>query len=133
MSGRDDDKIVATGRWGTIEYAFESDGSMPAKKYYESLEIADKAKLLTLFQRLAACGKIYDKSKFNHLKPTPIYEFKRGLIRIFCFQDGNSWCLTNGFSGKQGRGKCPPRQLERAQRIMKEHIDRKQKGHRKGE
>ena len=133
MYERVDDNKVASGAWGTVEYAIELSGSMPARKFYESLETGDKAKFSALFQHMADGGKIYDKRKFNHLRRTPIYEFKRSLIRILCFQDGNSWCLTNGFSGKRGQGKCPPSQLERAQRIMKEHFERKNKGKRKVE
>jgi len=41
-------------------------------------------------------------------------------VRVLCFQLEKTWLLTHGFDKETGD--TPPRQIERAEVIMKEHI-----------
>ena len=49
----------------TIEYAICADGSMPAKEFVEGLDESEQRKLDTLFRRLAAMGKIFNKEQLT--------------------------------------------------------------------
>ncbi|MHB8382163.1 MAG: hypothetical protein ACYDC3_07460 [Candidatus Binataceae bacterium] len=63
------DRIIAAGAWGTIEWAVDGIGSMPACNDYEHLPTDRKAKILALFENLAAKGLINNRQKFHKLGP----------------------------------------------------------------
>lgn len=117
-----DDPLVK-GPCGIVAYACRVNGNRPAKDFIENLEQSDQAKLAKRFIYLAQIGQIYTKEQFRKLggKSAKIFEFKvHPGIRVLCFQQGKSWFLTHGF--KKQTGKTPPKEIERAERIMKEHI-----------
>lgn len=60
--------IITEGRWGTVEWAIDAGGSSPAQRYYRGLSDSDKAKMLTLFQRLANDGDIRNREKFRKVE-----------------------------------------------------------------
>jgi hypothetical protein len=60
--------VVCEGACFAIMWVEVSNGQCQARDYYETLNIADRAKALALFQRMAEAGKIYDKTKFNKEK-----------------------------------------------------------------
>jgi len=114
-----DDPLVK-GSCAIVCYARRSSGLRPAKDFIEDLGKLDQAKLAKSFHKIAHVGRINNKERFRKLHGK-IYEFKvYPKIRILCFQLGKTWLLTHGFYKETGN--TPPRQIERAESIMKEHI-----------
>ena len=121
MNGTDEDLTVATGDWGTVEYAVTGNGETPAREFIEALEPSELRKVAVLFDRMAQEGKINNSEQFKKVSGK-IFEFKRHQIRIGCFQIGRTWFLTHGFRKKTT--KWAPSQLRRAERIRNEHLAR---------
>lgn len=122
MSKEADSPIVVRGVTRTIEYAVCSNGSMPAKKFIEKeLSQGEQLKLLALFRRMADHGDVPNREQFKVVE-NPIFEFKKHQIRVFCFRKDNRWLLTNGY--KKKRDRLDPGEIERAFRIMVEHLRR---------
>jgi hypothetical protein len=121
MSRDADSTIVVRGNLRTIEYAIRANGSMPAKEFIEGLSVPDQAKILVLFRRMAEKGDVPNREQFK-LVEGKIFEFKKQQIRVFCFRKENRWQLTNGY--KKKRDKLDRSEIDRAQRIMQEHLER---------
>jgi phage-related protein len=117
-----DTYVLVKGSQRTIECALCSDGSMPAKEFIHGLGEDVQRKLDVLFRRMADTGRIFNEQQFKHLEGTKLYEFKRDQVRVGCFQIGNRWILTHGFVKK--KDKWPKHEIERAKRIMTEHLAR---------
>ena len=97
--------------------------SVPAKKFFTKLKSernSDWTRMFVLFQHMALTGKIRNEQQFKHVTDK-IYEFKRGQVRMACFQIGNSWVLTHGFIKK--RGQWPRKEIKRALKIIREHLN----------
>lgn len=103
---------------------------MPSAKFLRELDDLDAARFLVLFQEMAEHGHVLNSARFSQ-EEGKIYAFKHRLpkknkqVRFPCFQIGNRWLLTHGFfkpGAKKGRGKWPRAQLDRAKRIMGEHM-----------
>lgn len=116
-----DSSIVVRGNQRTIEYAICANGSMPAREFVNGLDEDEQRRLDNLFRRMAETGRIFNKTQFKQVKDR-IYEFKRYQTRVGCFQIGTRWVLTHGFFKKDDRWRKS--ELERAKRIMKEHLAR---------
>jgi phage-related protein len=114
------DDLVCDGAWGSIRYAKLPDGSMPAKEYLESLDEKDLTRVIALMQRMADVGRICNTEQFRKLDDG-IWEFKRGPVRILCFQRGNGWVLTHGYKKQSQR--LPASELKRAKRIMESSVE----------
>jgi hypothetical protein len=121
MSTDAEARLVVTGESRRIEYALASNGSTPAKDFVESLNDADKAKLLALFERMARTGSVPNREQFKQVEGE-IFEFKKHQMRVFCFRDRNTWFLTNGY--KKKRDRLDPSEVRKAQRMMAEHKER---------
>jgi len=121
MSDKADSPVVVCGAWGTIEYAVCLNGSMPAKKFIESLDISEQAVLTPLFERMANHGTIPNRQQFKIVR-REIFEFKKQQFRVFCFRKGNRWFLTNGYRKKKNQ--LDPNEIRRAKRVMAEHLER---------
>ncbi len=63
------DNIAARGVWGTVEWATDNRGKMPAREFYLGLSDKEKAKVNTLFKRLTESSKITNREKFKQLGP----------------------------------------------------------------
>jgi len=114
-----DDPLVK-GPCAIVAYARRISGVRPAKDFIEDLGKLDQAKLSKSFLYIARVGRINNTERFRKLHGK-IYEFKvYPKIRILCFQLGKTWLLTYGFYKETGN--TPPRQIRRAESIMKEHI-----------
>lgn len=122
MGGYADRPVVARGAARIVEYARAANGSYPAKEFVDSRPARDQRRLAVLFQRLADTGKINNREQFKRLSGK-IWEFKRGQIRVACFQVKDRWRLTNGVIKKSDKWKKSD--IERARRIMTEDLDRK--------
>ena len=131
MSRDADRPIVVRGSLRTIEYAVCANGSMPAKDFIESLDESGQRKMATLFDRMAKHGNAPNPKQFKPVRGK-IFEFKKHQIRVFCFRKGDRWLLTNGY--KKKTDKLDQGEIDRAERIMREHLEReekKKKGRRK--
>jgi hypothetical protein len=130
MAASDDraKRVVVRGAAKTVEYAVDANGAMPAKEFLDSgfadgsLNKAELAGIRRLFEKMAAHGRITSKQKFRKERGE-IYAFKRGQIRVPAFCIGNTWYLTHGF--KKKKDKWLDTELDRADRIRHEHLNRK--------
>ncbi len=121
MEGKPDTFVLVRGTLRTIEFAVCTSGDSPAREFLDNLDEADQRRLDVLFRRMAETGKIFNLEQFKQVDGK-IYEFKRFQIRLGCFQIGSRWLLTHGFIKKSP--KWPMKELERAERIMEEHLRR---------
>ena len=111
---------LVKGPCAIVAYACRLNGSKPAKDFIEGLRELDQAKLAKSFHCMAQIGNIHNIQRFRKLRGK-IYEFKvHPKVRILCFQFGKTWFLTHGFNKESGD--TPPRQIDTAEDIMKEHI-----------
>lgn len=114
-----------------------ADGEKESKKFFDSLAGSKffrgqgrkiQAKLLTLFQNVADSGDYHNRSRFGP-EDDGFWAFKceamNKLIRIPCFQIGNTWVLTHGFykqGAQKGRGKWRKEEIDKANRLMAEYL-----------
>ncbi len=127
MQVSDPEYIVARGAWGTVEWAIDSRGRMPARDLYLGLPSGDKAKVSSLFNRLAGFGRISNREKFNQLgekagpKGRKLWEFKSFQIRfIGDFRPGSRFVVAHGTDSKKARV-LSPADIGVAIRILDEH------------
>ncbi len=118
--------IVSRGAWGAVEWAIDSKGEMPAREFYLDLTAPDKAKVNTLFGRLAEFGKIRGHEKFKQLgaKAGPqakgLWEFKSFQIRfIGDFRRGKRFITAYGTRKK--KDDLRRAEIDKALRILTEH------------
>jgi len=117
------DDILAKGPCAIVAYARQLNGKRPALNYIENLQMLEWAKLTKSFTKMVQVGRINNLERFRKLggRSGKIYEFKvYPQVRVLCFQLGKTWLLTHGFDKQTGN--TPPRQIKRAEQIMKEHI-----------
>jgi hypothetical protein len=129
MSPLSDDQIAAKGPAMTVAYAKDSQGRMPARDFLDQTSGRDapskveKAGLLRLFQLMADSGKITNREQFRKER-NEIFGFKKFQARIATFQIDRVWFLTHGF--KKQRDNWPRAELDRADRIRSEHLNREE-------
>ena len=122
------DRIIARGTWGTVEWAVNREGSLPARAEYERLTPDRKAKMLALFQRLAQVGLINNREQFHKLgelagkRGSALREFKRFQDRFLGdFRAGRRF-LVAGYEQKK-KDRLDPAVIERAVRVLAENDD----------
>ena len=92
--------IIYHGKIFTIEWFENESGKSQARAFYESLSDQDRAKVLSLFERIGDIGKIFDKTKFRHERDE-IYAFKPQPHRFLsCFCKGQRIIVLTGFIKK---------------------------------
>lgn len=122
-----DEQVVARGPVKTVAYALDAAGEMPACVFLNSRKgknapsDAELAGLVRLFQLMAQQGRIANSEHFKKERGE-IFGFKKYQARVAAFQIGNTWFLTHGFKKKKDR--WPDTELDRADRIRQEHINR---------
>lgn len=128
-----------------MECVIRPSGEAPAKDFLEKdLErISEKGKdepqatarahFMALFDRMASYGDRLMGKRFKK-EMGVLYAFKSEVknlqIRFPCFRDGNKWILTHGFikpGGKKGLGTWPKTEVDRAEKIMNEYLQAKEK------
>jgi Gp49-like protein DUF891 len=114
-------RILYTGNLHDVAFAQDASGCFPAKEFYQSLNQADKAKIMRICMRLADQGQLCNVLKFKHLGDG-LFEIKSHQIRIFCFLDDRTWWLTDGVRKKRDRHQKSD--IERARRIRSHHLGR---------
>jgi hypothetical protein len=102
--------IAAAGRWGKVVWAGVPPGSIPqAYAFYLGLDDGDKAKVLTLFKRLADFGtQFHNREKFRALGEDygpagrDLFEFKSFQIRFLGdFRPGCLFIIASGMRKKK--------------------------------
>jgi phage-related protein len=119
--------ILCSGRKFTIECAIRSNGTMPAKDFYDhELSNQERAKLKPPITRLADDGRVDNKERFKKVEGTEeLFEFKSHQVRILgFFRPGGRFVLTHGLRKKQDR--LPKTEIKMAETIRAEHIKREQ-------
>ncbi|HLJ12098.1 MAG TPA: hypothetical protein VKU82_12965 [Planctomycetaceae bacterium] len=115
------ERTLASGPFGTVEYAVRSTGRMEAREWLESESPKVMVSFGVLFQRLVEHGRIIDDTKFRKLDDE-VWEFKRGSHRLLCYRLGNRCLLTHRIKKAGGRGLCPQGQIAHAHNVGAEHI-----------
>jgi phage-related protein len=120
-------QILCAGRKITIEFATRSNGTVPAKEFYDNdLSEEERTKLKPPLSRLADDGYVANKERFKKVEGTEeLWEFKLHQVRIPGFYlPGGRFILTHGLRKKQDR--LPKSEIETAKTIRAEHIKREQ-------
>lgn len=128
FEGNVSNNVEAQGRWGTVEWAVDQRGAMPAREFFysQTLSHKDRARLLALFQRLADEGRISNREKFRLLgdkagtKARGFWEFKDFQLRfIGDFRPGRRFVIAHGLLKK--RDNLSPSDIDIATRVLSEH------------
>lgn len=116
---------VAGGRWGRVVWATDSAGQLPAREFFLSLSVSDKAKVVALFSRFAEVGRIESREKFKKVADD-LWEFKSHQLRfIGDFRPGRVFVVAHGVRKK--RDDLRPEDLEKAKRILAAHDARQRR------
>ena len=129
MSKDAENRIVAQGEWGEVNYAVRLDGSMPAKKDLENLKkknLKAFVRLDVLFKYFAQTGKLKPQ-QFRPLqgkkaRENKLFEFKRDVYRIACFVIKNRCFLTHLFD-KKDSSRYVNNQIDKAANIREEYLE----------
>lgn len=123
---------VSPAAWGlgaTVVWAVDAKGSIPARSFFNDLTDGDRAKIQALFNRLATYGEIRTRERFKKLDTrhgVALWEFKSFQIRfIGAFVPKTrprEFVVAHGLRKKKDRHSASD--LERAVRIIKEHVKR---------
>jgi hypothetical protein len=114
---------IRPGRSCSLWWADDASGHFRARDYFNDLSDAERAKFDALFRRLAEEGRIRNPEHFTK-ESVHIYCFKRGKLRITCFQEGSDWMLLHGFKKTTNSDRRHRREIATAERIRTEHLDR---------
>jgi hypothetical protein len=111
-----------------IIYEFVNEtGKSEVTEFQKTLNLSDRKKVVKLLEWMSKTGKILNTEKFVNERG-PIFAFKSGQIRIYCFFMPDiipkTIVLTNACIKKSR--KASPAELEKAERIYRE-ITRKGK------
>ena len=103
---------------------------MPALEFFLDLPEKDAGRLDALFRRLAESGQIKNAEQFKKLddrQGRAIWEFKRFQIRFLGgFVPGGQFVIAHGVRKKKDKHKTSD--LDRAARILNEHMSRQTSG-----
>ncbi len=94
---------------------------MPAKEFIATLLPQERVSLVALLNHMAQEGRIWNRKQFKKVRGK-IFEFKKGQVRLFAFQVGRTWFLTNGY--KKKKDPLDPKEIDRAEDIREEHLAR---------
>jgi len=119
----DEDLVVPRGLARTIAYARDAAGRRPAREFLDGLPGPDRDRLVALFRYIATNGWLGSTRQFRKERGS-IWSFKLPSgVRVAAFSSGRVWYLTHGFIKQRER--WPRTELERAERIRREHLERR--------
>jgi hypothetical protein len=104
----------------TVAFATDKLGACPAGKFFDALDLLDKAKLMALFRVAGDHGQFHNPEKFGDLGGG-WFEFKSFRIRMpFAYAKNERGVIvtTHGFFKKKPR--TPKEEIARAWRIYEE-------------
>lgn len=84
-------------KYWNYRFATDSKGRKPAEEFYNGLSKEDQEKFLTLWNMVAYTERYHNKVRFKKLKGVDIWQFRVDHYRMFAYQSGNCFVLTNGF------------------------------------
>lgn len=116
---------ILSGSRCSLWWAAGASDRLRAKDYYDNLDVRDRAKFDALFEFMAEEGTIRNQGRFRKEHATEISCFKSGQHRLACFREGNRLMLVHGFRKKTNKDKRLKRELETAERIRTEYLERK--------
>lgn len=124
MRPKSEDYVFYKGRKFQVEFYFDENGELPAKKYFDAGDRQVKIKLLALVKYMAEEGKLFDERKYRVVdRHEKIYEFKPLDDRFFnFFYEGKKIILTNAYR-KKGQ-KVDKRELAKAVSSKKDYESR---------
>ena len=97
----------------------------PAQEFWQTLDEKQQLKFRGLFDRICTHGHSHHNKEQFRKEVDKIYAFKIHQKRLYCFQEGHDWILTNGCTKK--RNAADPNELKRAARIREQHLTRLKK------
>ena len=104
----------------TVAFASEKSGACPAGKFFDALDLLDKAKLMALFRIAGDHGQFHNSEKFGDLGGG-LFEFKSFQIRMpfaYAKNERGVIVVTHGFLKKKPR--TSRQEIARAWRIYEE-------------
>lgn len=107
--------IICEGACFAVVWGLAVDGGCQGRDYYEAMPVADRAKALALFKRMADVGRIFDRTKFKR-ETEKLYVFKPQPHRFFCFFVRGRRIVVVSAYQKQG-DKAPRREIVRAENL----------------
>lgn len=115
--------VAYRGKRRTIRWATTSAGRMPGGEFFGQCNKRDQAKILAPLMRVGDVWEMPSRERFRKLEGD-VFEVKpTGQVRMACFFGaGGSVIVTHGFVKK--RAKTPRKEIDRAQRIMRECTER---------
>lgn len=115
--------VLVTGKLRLVAFARDGKGHAHAIAYLEAeCPAKDKKHLLHIMRVLCDLGETATKQTQFRYENNGIHAFKSFQARVACFRDGDVYFLTHGFTKKSD--KWPTAELQRALRIMAEHLAR---------
>jgi phage-related protein len=114
---------ICSGNSRTLWWVDDASGEFRAQTYFSQLSQAEQAKFEVLFELMASQGRIRNPEHFRK-ESGNIYCFKRGQLRLTCFSEGPDWMLVHGFRKKTNKDKRLKREIDMAERIRTEHLER---------
>ena len=118
----DDEVEYGRSKLCRIVYAKRKSGAMPAKDFLEALDIGARIKYVRLLERMLQHGKITNTQKFKKLQgDSNLWEFISIPYRLFAFQYGKTWVLTNGFEKRKGG--TDKKHIDKGVSIRKEYLE----------
>lgn len=92
----------------------------PARECLESLDPAERARILRLYQKLADSGRIHNVEHFKKLEGTEFWQFKGHQARFLgVFEPGGRFVVLTGFVKKSRR--TPRSEIDRARHVLNEY------------
>lgn len=116
---------ILSGEHATLWWVADSSERFRAKEYFDKLDLSERARFDALFRRMATTGTIRNTELFRK-ESENIYCFKRGQHRLACYRDGNALMLIHGFRKKSDKGIRLKREIQTAERLRTEHLERTQ-------
>ena len=112
---------VCSGQGCSLWWVRGSSSRFRGKDYFDKLKPPEKAKVESLFERMARDGWIPNKELFRK-ESDHIYCFKRHQLRMAAFQQGKDWLIVYGFRKKTNSDKRMKRHIDTAERIRSEYL-----------
>lgn len=115
------DSLLLRGQKLQIEFAIRSNGTMPAKDFYDNnLSDKERRKLRAPMELLAETMRVSNREHFKKIEGTEeLFEFKSHQVRLIgFFLPGGRFVLAHGIRKKQDR--LSARDIRLADEIRKE-------------
>ena len=100
-----------------------SGGKMPAIKEWKALDPRCRAKLRRIITLLGDEGKVWNREHFSREREN-LFAIKAFKVRIYCFFTRDKRIVLTNIDPAKKQDRADPRELDRAERIRSECINR---------